>query len=89
LTGYGGHVLVDGEAATARVAGVEFYRMGQTNVMGRYPLHFHRMKDAGGKRSYMRDSSVHRSFYRCVSVHGTHGALVSQNVAYDAIGHCV
>ena len=39
-------------------------------------------------RAYLTDSSIHRSFYRCVSIHGTHGALISQNVAFDAIGHC-
>ena len=87
LTGFGGHVLVMGQG---RVSGVEFFRMGQTNQMARYPLHFHLVGNAGtgGARASMRDSSVHRSFYRCVSVHGTNNALISENVAYDAIGHC-
>ena len=47
LTGYGGHVMIEGTAAEGRVSGVEFYRMGQTNFMGRYPLHFHQVKDNG------------------------------------------
>ncbi|KOO25907.1 communication mutant protein, partial [Chrysochromulina tobinii] len=87
LTGFGGHVLVMGQG---RVSGVEFFRMGQTNQMARYPMHFHFVGNAGtgGTRASMRDSSVHRSFYRCVSVHGTNNALISENVAYDAIGHC-
>ncbi|KAL1498565.1 hypothetical protein AB1Y20_013884 [Prymnesium parvum] len=88
LTGFGGHVMVSGTAATGRVSGVELYRMGQTNVLGRYPMHFHMMGEEGGRRSYLRDSSIHRSFYRCVSVHGTHYSTISQNVAYDVIGHC-
>ena len=34
-TGFGGHILVEGEHAIAHVAGVELCRMGQTNVLGR------------------------------------------------------
>ena len=87
LTGFGAHILVSGDSAVARVAGVELYRMGQTNVLGRYPMHFHLMGDASG-RAYLTDSSIHRSFYRCVSIHGTNEALVARNVGYDAIGYC-
>ena len=88
LTGFGGHLRAAGTLATLRVDGVEFYRMGQTNVLGRYPVHMHLMGEAGGMRSYVRSCSIHRSFYRCVSVHGTSKAVISSNVAYDAIGHC-
>ena len=70
------------------MAGVELFQMGQTNQLGRYPLHFHVMGAQGGARSYMRDSSVHRSYYRCVSLHGTSYATISQNVAYDVTGYC-
>jgi hypothetical protein len=87
LTGYGGHILVTGPGAVARVQGVELFRMGQTNVLGRYPMHYHMMADEGAN-SYMRDCSVHRSFYRCLSIHGTHQVHVSQNVAYDVSGYC-
>ena len=59
LTGYGGHVVAMGENATLRVAGVELLRMGQTNVMGRYPLHMHLMGAAGGVRSYIKDCAIH------------------------------
>ena len=88
LTGFGGHIMARGGSATAKVAGVELYQMGQTNKLGRYPLHFHLMGEEGGARSYMRDCSVHRSYYRCVSIHGTSRATLSQNVAYDITGHC-
>jgi hypothetical protein len=84
LTGFGAHVMVEG---IARVSGVEFYRVGQTNIEARYPFHLHHV-GAAGAQSYLRASSVHRSFYRCVTLHGTHNATISQNVAYDAIGHC-
>ena len=87
LTGFGGHVFVDGGSSTARIAGVELHRAGQTNVIGRYPIHFHLLGE-GGARSYVKDSSVHRSYYRGVVLHGTHASNVSQTVAYDITGHC-
>jgi cell migration-inducing and hyaluronan-binding protein len=42
---FGGHVMVRGTAASAHVKGVEFYRMGQAGLLGRYPFHFHMMGD--------------------------------------------
>jgi hypothetical protein len=36
---------------------------------------------------FVKDSSVHRSYFRAYAVHGTNNVLVSQNVAYDVIGH--
>ena len=71
-----------------QVAGVELFQMGQTNKLGRYPLHFHLMGEDGGARSFMRDCAVHRSYYRCISIHGTSNATISQNVAYDVTGYC-
>ena len=86
MTGYGGHVLVTGDAA-ARISAVELFRMGQTNTNGRYPIHLH-LLGAAGASSFVSDCSVHESFYRGVVVHGTNSTLVTRNVAYDVIGHC-
>ena len=80
--------MVSGPGSTGRVAGVQFFRMGQTNVLGRYPMHFHLQGSTAGARSYVRDSSFHESYYRCISLHGTSYATLSQNVAYDIIGYC-
>ena len=89
LTGYGGHLMIDGTTvgATAKISSVEFRRMGQTNEIGRYPVHFHLLKETGVD-SYLEDSAIHQSHYRCVVLHGTNGTRVSRNVAFDAIGHC-
>ena len=86
LTGYGGHLIIM-PGARGRVSGTEFYRMGQTNVIGRYPMHLH-LLGAAGAASFVSDCSVHESFYRGIVVHGTNGTLVTRNVAYDVIGHC-
>lgn len=87
LTGFGGHTLGNGTNAVVRFEGVELYRMGQTNVLARYPFHLHHMGE-GGKNSYLKHSSIHHSFYRCATIHGTNSSRIANNVAYDAIGHC-
>lgn len=86
LRGFGGHIIIRG-GGLGFVEGVELYRMGQTNFLGRYPMHFHLLGN-GCPGCYFRDSSVHKSFYRCVSIHGTHNLTVTENVAYDITGYC-
>eukprot|EP01113_Clastostelium_recurvatum_P039916 TRINITY_DN614_c0_g1_i1.p1 TRINITY_DN614_c0_g1~~TRINITY_DN614_c0_g1_i1.p1 ORF type:complete len:1844 (-),score=383.73 TRINITY_DN614_c0_g1_i1:116-5647(-) len=94
LTGFGGHIIVDGSTGTSpvgRFSGVEMYRVGQTNIIGRYPIHFHMLGDVTATNyanHYVTDSSVHDSYFRCYAIHGTHGVLLSENTAYNAIGHC-
>lgn len=64
----GGHVKIMG---SGRIQGVMAYRMGQRNVNGNYPFHFHKIGWVSGT-SYVMDSSVYHSFYRGYVVHGTH-----------------
>ena len=81
-TGYGGHIMVEG---FAQVEGVELYRMGQTNLP-RYPFLFSMLGECPS--CYFKHSSIHRSFYRCAVVQGTNSTIITENVAYNAIGHC-
>ena len=69
------------------VEGLELHRMGQTNTLGRYPIHFHVLGDECAD-CYFQDSSIHESYYRCISIHGTNNMTVSENVAYDVTGFC-
>ena len=69
-----------------RVRGVLAYRMGQRNVKGAYPFHFHLL--GSSPSSYFFDNVVVRSFYRCFVVHGTSAVQVMRNVAFDVDGHC-
>ena len=85
LTGFGGHIVVR-NGGKGYVEGTELYRMGQTNVLGRYPMHFHLLGEC--PECYLRDSSIHRSFFRCISIHGTNATTVTENVAYDVRGYC-
>jgi hypothetical protein len=85
LTGYGGHIMIH-NGGRGFVEGVELFRMGQTNVLGRYPIHFHGLNDC--PQCYFRDSSVHKSYYRCISIHATNNMTVSENVAFNVAGYC-
>jgi hypothetical protein len=82
--GFGGQIMVMGGGA-ARLEGVELTRMGQKNILRRYPIHFHMLGDAPG--SYLRNSSLHHTFNRCVTVHGTNRLTLQGNVCHDHIGH--
>lgn len=86
LTGYGGHIIIQNNGS-GYVEGIELLRMGQTNVKGRYPIHFHLLGN-NCSSCYFTDSSIHNSYYRCISIHGTHNVLVNENVAYDIVGYC-
>ena len=50
--------MASGSSATARVSGVEFYRMGQTNFAGRYPMHWHLLGNTGSGGGAQRGPSV-------------------------------
>eukprot|EP00054_Salpingoeca_dolichothecata_P006921 m.40545 g.40545 ORF g.40545 m.40545 type:complete len:1482 (+) comp16757_c0_seq1:29-4474(+) len=79
---FGGHVMVAG-GGIGRYSGVRGYRMGQENVLGRYPFHHHVLGFTDG---YFKDCLVQHSYFRAFVVHGTSGSLVQDNVAYDVSG---
>jgi len=84
LTGFGGHTIVVGKGE-GRLRGIEFWRMGMTNILGRYPVHFHHSKT--GQEGEVADCSVHHSYYRAITIHDAFELRVLRNVAYDITGH--
>lgn len=72
--------------AELRVEGVEITQAGQKGELGRYPIHFHLAGDQS--KSYVRRNSIHDTFQRCLTLHGTHALRVTNNVAYNSLGHC-
>ncbi|KAF5840653.1 hypothetical protein DUNSADRAFT_16026, partial [Dunaliella salina] len=81
----GAHVLIHGQG---RIEGVMAYRMGQRNVMGAHPFHFHMLGLIDSGSSYVAGSSVFNSFYRGVVLHGTSGVQIVSNVAFHVDGNC-
>lgn len=84
--GHGGHTMTM-NGATAHISGVEFFRMGQKKLLGRYPFHWHLADDVDGQ--YIKNSTVHHAFNRAIVVHGTQNATVSDNTVHDVMGHAI
>jgi hypothetical protein len=94
--GFGAHVMVMELASTVRIDAVEFRRGGQRGVLGRYPLHWHRLSYPDGQNfiddatgHYIRNSSFNVSSNRCVTLHATNGVSVTNNICYDVLGHAM
>ncbi len=84
-TGFGGHIMVH-YGCKAYIDGVELYRMGQKAELGRYPFHWHLVKN-GGVGQYLKNTSIHLSYNRAITIHGTESTLVEGNFCYDHLGH--
>ncbi|KAJ3088845.1 Fibrocystin-L [Quaeritorhiza haematococci] len=94
---FGGHVLIhpphaSSNEAVGQLSYVEFRNMGQAFQLGRYPVHFHlagdmRHNGSTESESFVRGCSIHTTFNRALTAHGVHGLQISDNVAYDVLGH--
>ena len=82
----GGHLMVM-QGASARIDAVEFNRMGQQKILGRYPIHWHHVGLASGQ--YIRNSAIRNSPSRCVALHNTHQVDVRNNLCYGITGHAI
>lgn len=74
--------------ATCQLSYAQAFRAGQFNVVGRYPFHFHMMKNIQ-QNSFFHGISVYKSYFRAFTIHGTSGATLSNSVAYDITGTAV
>jgi hypothetical protein len=85
---FGGHVKIKDTTGQGRFSGILAQYMGQLNILGRYPFHFHMMFNASLRDSYVQESVVLDSFFRCYVIHGTNYTRLSRNIAYNALGNC-
>ncbi len=91
---FGGHIMVKHspigikEHSRGFVSHVELFRMGQEQILGRYPMHWHVMAE-NAKGQYIVGSSIHHTYNRAITIHGTDSLLVRRNVAYDNVGHAI
>lgn len=90
VDGFGGHIMAMGSESMAPgalyIEGAELYRLGQTGVTGRYPVHWHLLTNQA-QGQHVSNSSIHHSFSRAVTIHGTDYITVEDNFCYDHIGH--
>ena len=82
--GFGGHTMIM-DGAEQHIQGAEFYRMGQEDILGRYPIHWHMLGVAEGQ--YVEGVSVHNSYQKGSTIHGTSNIRYEDNVIYDHVGH--
>lgn len=80
----GGHLMIM-RTSVAHIEGVEFFQMGQTALVARYPIHWHMADAVDGQ--YARHNSIWKTRSRCLTIHGTDNLRVEDNVCYDHLGH--
>ena len=71
--------------ARGSIAYGEFRDLGALGVLGRYPIHFHRMGDSS-RGMYVRGASIWRSDNHFLNIHGSNGITIEDTVGYDAAG---
>lgn len=94
-SGFGAHVMIMDRSSVTTIDGVELRRVGQSGVLGRYPVHWHILSydpQSGGAlgdatNQTLRNSAIWGSQNRCVTIHATNGVLVDNNICYDIVGH--
>ena len=84
--GFGAHTMVHPGGAQ-HIQGVEYVRVGQRDLLGRYPLHWHLAGEIEGQ--YIEGVSVHESYQKGITIHGASNTRVEDNVIYDHVGHGV
>ena len=82
--GFGAHTMVM-HGAEQHIDGAEFARVGQMDILGRYPIHWHLNGDSEGQ--FVTNSSIHHSYQKGATIHGASNLLVENNVIFDHIGH--
>lgn len=88
---YGGHTIAFEGFKSYNIRGAELRFMGQTQIISRYPIHFHMAKDTrrDGKPPVIEGNSIRDSLSRCITVHGSHYVEIKNNVANNHWGHCI
>ena len=67
-----------------QISNVEFYHVGQSLRIGRYPIFFSR---AGNMtKSYVKECAVHKSFNRAFNLFETSNLTIENNFVYNIMG---
>lgn len=82
---FGGVTMVMHDAEQ-HIDGAEFRNMGQEGEMGRYPIHWHLIRD-GGEGQYVTNTSIHDTYNKGMTIHDTNNTWIENNVIYNTIGH--
>ncbi len=80
-----GHTMFH-SASAGGISYAEFRHLGKEGVLGKYPIHFHRVRDSM-RGSSVTGASIWDSHNRWVTVHGTDFLIVRDCVGYRSVGH--
>ncbi|HZL35979.1 MAG TPA: G8 domain-containing protein [Tepidisphaeraceae bacterium] len=80
-----GHTMYH-HGSTGGISYAEFRHLGKKNVLGKYPIHFHHVRDSM-RGSAVVGASIWDSQNRFIAIHGTDYLLVRDCVGYGCVGH--
>ncbi|HSU67294.1 MAG TPA: G8 domain-containing protein, partial [Tepidisphaeraceae bacterium] len=83
--GVRGHTMFH-HHSTGSISYAEFRHLGKEGLLGRYPIHFHLVRDSM-RGSSVIGASIWDSANRFVAIHGTDYLLVRDCVGYQCMGH--
>ncbi|MGH2571700.1 MAG: G8 domain-containing protein, partial [bacterium] len=83
--GVRGHTMYH-RGSAGGISYAEFRHLGKEGVLGKYPIHFHLVRDTM-RGSGVLGASVWDSRNRWITVHGTDYLLVRDCVGYGSVGH--
>ena len=83
--GVRGHTMYH-YGSSGGISYAEFRHLGKLDVLGKYPIHFHLVRDTM-RGSGVTGASVWDSHNRWVTIHGTDHLLVRDCVGYKSHGH--
>jgi len=83
--GVRGHTMYH-HGSSGGISYAEFRHLGKEDVLGKYPIHFHLVRDTM-RGSGVLGASIWDSHNRWVTVHGTDHLLVRDCVGYQSHGH--
>jgi len=72
--------------STGYIKFAQFDQLGPKEVLGRYPIHFHHLKDSSRGMEVV-GNSITNSENRWITIHDSNGILVKNNVGYISQGH--
>lgn len=84
-TGARGHTMYH-HGSSGGISYAEFRHLGKEGVLGKYPIHFHLVRDTM-RGSGVLGASVWDSHNRWITVHGTDHLLIRDCVGYQSLGH--
>jgi G8 domain len=83
--GVRGHTMFH-RGSAGGISYAEFRHLGKEGVLGRYAIHFHRVRDTM-RGSAVIGASIWDSHNRWITIHGTDYLLVRDCVGYQSVGH--